>query len=46
MKLYKDYSKKPFSFIVNDIEQAKPSPMQFRQANYQEFSFTSGNVRK
>ena len=23
MKLYKDYSKKPFLFIVNDIEQSK-----------------------
>ena len=30
MKLYKDYTKKPFSFLVNDTNFSSDNPLRFR----------------
>ena len=30
MKLYKDYTKKPFSFLVNDTTFSSDNPLRFR----------------
>ena len=31
MKLYKDYTKKPFSFLVNDTTLSSDNPLQFKK---------------
>ena len=31
MKLYKDYSKEPYSFLVNDTTLSSDNPLQFRK---------------
>ena len=34
MKLYKDYTKEPYSFIVNDTTLASDNPLRFRKIYY------------